>query len=382
VFGTKGCSIHVQEIIRALMERGADVELFAARVDGEPPQGLENVLVHNIPIQRGKEIVEREKSALAVNTVVREMLEQQEPFDMIYERYSLWSFAAMEFGRERNIPTVLEVNSPLIEEQAEHRALANRRGAERVAERVFGAAGSIVAVSNEVAKYVMEKYPRTVGRVHVVPNGVNPHRFTRDVASARSTHEPFTIGFVGTLKPWHGLSVLVDAFEIVHRSDNNMRLLIVGDGPERDAMVAELSERGLLSATHFTGAVAPEEIPPLLASMSVAIAPYQNLSHFYFSPLKVYEYMAAGVPVVASGIGQLNDLIRDGVSGVLCTPGDAGALARAIERLRDDDELRARIGQAGREDVLRNHTWDAVARRIIHLAGFESTVAHEEEVAA
>jgi glycosyltransferase involved in cell wall biosynthesis len=125
----------------------------------------------------------------------------------------------------------------------------------------------------------------------------------------------------------------------------------------------------LLEATRFTGAVAPEAVPGLLASMDVAVAPYPRLAHFYFSPLKVYEYMAAGLPVVASRIGQLAQVLRHEVDGLFCPPGDAHALAAALERLRAEPALRRRLGLAARAKVLREHTWEAVARRILGLAG-------------
>src|SRR5207244_963195 len=150
------------------------------------------------------------------------------------------------------------------------------------------------------------------GRIHVVPNGVNPDRFPENLAATcPSLPGVFTVGFVGSLKPWHGLPVLVEAFDLLHWVDNNTRLLIVGDGPERAGLEAELKARGLLSAVHFTGAVDPAEVPGLLASIDAAVAPYASRASFYFSPLKVYEYMAAGLSVVASKVGQLDGLIQD-----------------------------------------------------------------------
>ena len=80
----------------------------------------------------------------------------------------------------------------------------------------------------------------------------------------------------------------------------------------------------------FTNAVAPEAVPGLLASIDAAVAPYPALGHFYFSPLKVYEYMAAGRAIVASRAGQLEELLEDGAHALLCPPGDAAALAEAL----------------------------------------------------
>ena len=274
------------------------------------------------------------------------------------------------------MPGLLEVNAPLIEEQARHRGLVNRPAAERVAERAFGAATNLLAVSTEVAAY-LEGEPAARGRVHIVPNGVDPSRFSQDFAPARPSADTFTIGFVGTLRPWHGLETLVEAFDALRSRCPRARLLIVGDGPGRADLAADLAARSLADCTRLTGAVEPDEIPSLIASMDVAVAPYPDLDHFYFSPLKVYEYMAAQLPVVASRIGQLVEIIEDGVNGLLCPPGDAAALAAALLRLETEPELRERLGRAGRENAARYHTWDAVAERILSLAGAQTeSLAH------
>ncbi len=389
VFGQKGCSIHVQEVIRSLQRQGAQVELFATRLGGDPPSGLETVTVHQLPaIPKGEQAV-REQAALSANLDLRLALEREAPFDLVYERYSLWSFTAMEYARsalalgnakgERSsaslslgIPGLLEVNAPLIEEQEKHRGLSDRASAERVAERVFSAATALIAVSEEIKTYLEEGYPGVGQRVHVIPNGVNPDRFPTTIKpSVSASPGTFTVGFVGTLKPWHGLPILVEAFDRLHQQRSDTRLLIVGDGPERESLVADLSARGLLNAAHFTGAVAPSEIPGLLASMTVAVAPYPAQTDFYFSPLKVYEYMAAALPVVASDIGQLKSLIEDEANGLLVPPGDPVALATALDRLRQDSNLATRLGQAARKAMMQNHTWDTVTEHILHLAGFE-----------
>jgi glycosyltransferase involved in cell wall biosynthesis len=371
VFGSKGCSIHVQEVIRALTTLGVQVELFTARPEGERPTGLVTIRLHPLAAPSKASTADREQAALAANRTTRSALEQAGPFELVYERYSLWSFAGMNYARAHGIPGLLEVNAPLIEEQAEHRQLVDRPSAEGVADHLFATATGLIAVSHEVAKY-LERFPQTRGRIHVIPNGVNPERFPPGVLpSCPGPPGTFTIGFVGSLKPWHGLATLVEAFSLLWSSAPDTRLLIVGDGPERQRLMDDLSRRGLLEATHLTGAVGPGEIPGLLASMDVAAAPYPELPNFYFSPLKVYEYMAAGCPVVASRIGQLAELIDDGVNGLLCPPDDAASLAGAFARLRQDPHLRDRLARAARAQVLQQHTWTAVVRRILHLAGVQ-----------
>ncbi len=368
VFGVKGCSIHVQEVLRALIGHGARVTLFAARRGGEPVGGLSEVALHPLPMPSPGNVAGRERESIVANADLRIALERNGPFDLVYERYSLWSFAGMEYARAAGVPGVLEVNAPLIDEQATYRGLSDLPGALRVAARVFQAADAIVAVSQGVADY-LDRFPGARGRVHVIPNGVDPDRFPENLApTLPRVPGTFTTGFVGTLKAWHGLSHLVEAFDSLHRQEPASRLLVVGNGPERDRLAEDLDERGLASAATLTGAVRPEEIPGLLASMDAAVAPYPPQEDFYFSPLKVFEYMASGLPVAASRIGQIENLIRDGEDGLLLPAGDSDALASALLRLARDPSLCSRLGRAARERARKDFSWATVTERILQAA--------------
>lgn len=368
VFGRKGCSIHVQEIVRALLRLGAVVDLFTPYEGGSPPRGLEDVRVHRILVGPSADRATRERAAVAANCETRALLEREGPFDLVYERYSLWSFAGMEFARAKGLPGLLEVNAPLIEEEAEYRHLCDRAMAEYVADRTFAAATNLIAVSAEVGAY-LQHWRTARGRVHVVSNGVDPERFPRHLPASNPGHAgSFTVGFVGSLKPWHGLRTLLDAFALFHRERPQGRLLIVGDGPEAPFLAMQAASRQLAGAVALTGSVAAESVPGLLASMDVAVAPYSAASNFYFSPLKVYEYMAAGLPVVASRVGQLADLIEHEKTGLLFAPDDPAELAACLRRLHDDRSLVNRLGRAARKMVRLSHTWKGVAHRILRLA--------------
>jgi glycosyltransferase involved in cell wall biosynthesis len=128
---------------------------------------------------------------------------------------------------------------------------------------------------------------------------------------------------------------------------------------------------------HLTGAVPPETIPYWLAQMDVAVAPYPQSQDFYFSPLKVYEYMAAGLPVIASKIGQLTEIIENGVNGILAPPGDATALATALEQLWRSPLLRKHLGNSAQEKILQEHTWDKVVDKILWLASQQQKLVKE-----
>ena len=161
----------------------------------------------------------------------------------------------------------------------------------------------------------------------------------------------------------------MEAFALLRERRPEARLLIVGDGPGRSALEAELEARGVGPAAELARAVAPSEGPALLARMDASAAPYPALERFYFSPLKVVESMAAGLPVVASAVGDLPRVIEDGRTGRLVAPGDPEALAAALAALADRPQERLRIGAAAREAVLRSHTWDAVLSHVLALCG-------------
>src|SRR5712691_4521147 len=104
VFGRKGCSIHVQQVLGAMSKRGREIDLFAASCAGVPPDSLSKVRVHALcPAPKG-DLALREQLCLAANDGLRATLESEGPFAMIYERYSLWSFAGMEYARATNTP--------------------------------------------------------------------------------------------------------------------------------------------------------------------------------------------------------------------------------------------------------------------------------------
>jgi len=367
-FGHKGSSIHVQEVVRALLGLGAEVELFIVQMGGDPPPDLLGLKIHALPAAPRGDLFQRELLGLAANKNLSEILELSGPFDLVYERYSLWSYAGMEYARAMCIPGILEVNAPLLKEQMQYRGLVDSQGAEQVARKVFAAAACLVAVSDEVAGY-LESFPDTRGRVHVIPNGVDPNRFSKVLKPAFPARPgTFSVGFVGSLKPWHGLTVLVEAFALLLLRDAACRLLIVGDGPERINLEGQIKSLGISPAVHLTGFISADQIPGMLASMDVGVVSFPGSEQYYFSPLKVFEYMAAGLPVIAARTGQLKKIIRDGINGLSFPPGNALALVEVLDRLRLSPGLRRRMGESGRAEVERDYTWQGIARRILALA--------------
>lgn len=364
VFGCKGASVHLQEMLRAFLAKGAEVTLFSPRMEGDPPQDLAAVIQHPLPPLPNGDASERARCQIALNRDVAQALQAQGPFDLIYERHALFAHAAMDYARTQHIPSVLEVNAPLIDEQSRHRSLERIDDALLLACRAFTAAEHVVAVSPQVAEYARDM-GAPAERVTVEPNAVNPSRFPEPAGFAGQ----FCVGFLGTLKPWHDVPLIIEAFAILRQAIPTAKLLIVGDGPERRTLTVQADAADLTDAVQFTGAVPADEVPHWLAQMHVGLATYKGSDPFYFSPLKLYEYMAAGLPSVVSRVGNLEDAIEEGETGLSLPPDDAQALARVLTKLANDPALVRAMGRRARARVLATQTWDDVADRVLLRAG-------------
>lgn len=365
VFGTKGASVHVQEVIRALRADGHEVTVFCTRVNDDIPADLADLEVrrHRLPKGSG---AEREQAVVAASAAIAEEIAAG-GFDLVYERYSLFSDTAARLSDPiapgaRAIPSILEVNAPLIAEQRRHRSLADEAGALAATRRQLRGATLVSCVSEAVAQWTLDE-GGDPARVVVTPNGVNTRRITPGGRSVGPSgpEAPVTVGFVGTLKPWHGTDVLLRAFA---RTRENLRLDICGTGPQQEELEQLAAELGIAGRVRFRGAVAPELVPDILHELDIATAPYPAGEH-YFSPLKVYEYLAAGLPTVASAIGTIPTLLGQGELGVLVEPGDADGLAAALDELAADPAHRAHLARSSREAAVREHDWQIRCRELL-----------------
>jgi glycosyltransferase involved in cell wall biosynthesis len=250
---------------------------------------------------------------------------------------------------------MLEVNAPLRAEARRFRTLPHPRLAADIERTVFGDANRILVVSQALRRWLEEEgIERT--RIEVVPNAVTPSQIGR--RRVRDDGE-FVLGFCGSLKPWHGIDVLLEACAIAFAQEPTLRLEVVGSGP-----LDHLLDSADLPADRVRafGALPHSDALELLRGWDVGVAPYLPLEDFYFSPLKVVEYMAVGLCPVASELGDLPALLDDGGRGVLVPAGDAGRLASALLELAHDRERAAELGRRAREYVLDAHTWEANAR--------------------
>ena len=365
VFGTKGASVHVQEVIRALRADGHEVTVFCTRTDDDIPADLTDLEVRRHRLPRGTG-AEREQAVAEAAAAIAAQIAAG-GFDLVYERYSLFSDVAARLsdpstGAAAPIPSILEVNAPLIAEQRQHRSLADEPAALAATLRQLHGASVLSCVSEAVAEWTLDE-GADPARVIVTPNGVNTRRITpaNRPVTAPGPGFPVTVGFVGTLKPWHGTDLLLRALA---RTRENLRLDICGTGPQQAELELLAAELGIEDRIRFRGAVAPEHVPGILHGLDIATAPYPAGEH-YFSPLKVYEYLAAGLPTIASAIGTIPDLLGRGQLGVLVAPGDVDALARALDELAADPARRTRLAVASREAAVREHDWRIRCRELL-----------------
>ena len=245
--------------------------------------------------------------------------------------------------------------------------------------------GAVIAITGRLRDDLIAERGAESGRVIVAHDGFRRARFASLPRDAKSRNElgiaetAYVVGYLGRLQMIgldKGVGGLVEALAHVPGA----HLLLVG-GP--DDMAEGLRERWLalgLAGERFVyaGQVMPRDVGSLLMMMDVCVMPHPAARQFanYTSPLKLFEYMAAGRAIVASDLPAWADVVRHEETALLVPPDDSRALARAIIRLRDDPALRLSLGQAAREHALAHYAWEARARRILeHIASLSPDAA-------
>ncbi len=394
--GRKGASVHVRELIAALSRMGHSVVLAAQILNKSPwelPAEIEAEVLH---IEASQHLINTQRTLESFNHVLgvsnilprelRKVLYNQEmvaalvqkfqknPPDFIYERASLYGIAGAMLARELNIPRILELNAPLSMENTTYQNASGLGELSSQSER-WGLieAEHVVTVSSSLRDYVVAE-GADAERVSVIPNGVDPRVFkpgpaNQKVRSDWGLGEGPILGFVGGLRPWHGVNVLPHLLEHLLKQFKNLQMVIVGQGPLRETLEQDFKEKKLSKRVVFTGALPHKQVVGLIQEFSIALAPYPQLDHaFYFSPLKLFEYMACGIPVVASDVGQIAEVLEDNKTGLLYPPGNINALQSACDRLLSEPTLRTAMGKAASEKVHRNYTWDHNAEHVTNLA--------------
>jgi len=236
-----------------------------------------------------------------------------------------------------------------------------RRLARREA-RVWARAAAYVAITQTLVDELLRRFGSRE-RIFVVPDGARP---AAPVTRSRSTanHEGFVAGYAGHLYPWKGVDVFVRALA---QAPGVSGLIVGGHPGETDlARVTRLAgELGIESRVAITGLVPPREVTTRLARADVLVLPNtaSAISERYTSPLKLFEYLTLGRPIVTSDLPAIREVLTDGQSAVFVPPGDAAALAAALVRIKENPALAASLGAAAAALAPR-FTWDERAARI------------------
>jgi glycosyltransferase involved in cell wall biosynthesis len=221
-------------------------------------------------------------------------------------------------------------------------------------------ATAYVAVSDADRKKMIEIEGVPAAKVHVLQNGIPPLRppSGKDVrAELGIDRDVPLVGSVGELHVQKAFDVLFDTAARLRNRFPSLEVIVAGEGSDRPRLERHIRELGLERTVHLLGR--REDVPDVLASLDIAVC----CSDREGSPLSVMEYMASGLPIVATRVGGIPDLIDDGVHGLLVPPRDADALANALARLLDDETLSARLAANARERQEREFVLAAAVRR-------------------
>lgn len=253
-------------------------------------------------------------------------------------------------ARLAGVPVVVETLHGTLFAQYFHSALSwLLLWAERFLGRLVDA---IITVSEEVAREVVRLRVATPAKVHVIPLGLELERFREILMGGGALRDELRVptsaplvGFVGRLVPIKGCGYFVDAAAQILRAVPKARFVIIGDGPQRLALEAQVSRFGLKERVRFLGW--RRDLEHLYPDLDVVVLSSVNEG----TPVSVIEAMAAGRPVVATRVGGVPDVIEDGVNGLLVPPKDASALADAVVSLLREPARGQQLGSAARQAV-------------------------------
>ncbi len=365
--GKTGDSSHVRELANSLSGIGNTLALVGylpEDLKGGVPALEENdgISIH----------VPKRRQGMSILRFCSRLIRNFRP-DVIYERRFSAKIGAT-LGAIHKLPLVIEING-LVDEELE--TIGKTKQAKKVSgrtrrtlrKRFFSRAEKIVAVTKGIKTGLNERYGIPLEKMVVVHNGANTELFKpmdKDLCRRELNlkKDGKYLLFVGNLIPWQGVDDIIKAIPSVLEAIPDSELLIVGDGPQRDELEKLAENLGLTEVIRFTGFVPYDRVPLYIGASEVCLAPKKVLGSGY-SPLKLYEYMACGRPVIASRVEGFQ-VLEDG-AGLLFEPDNVEELATKSVELLSDQELMDSMGQRGRKIVEEEYSWKVVAERVTNV---------------
>ena len=293
-------------------------------------------------------------------------IEELQP-DLVYERANYLQTSGVTIAEEMGVPHILEINSPYVEErQTLSGGSFFLREAEKAEKEQLLRTQQAVVVSTALQHYFEEKWEVPEEKFIITPNAIDPDKIAIDSSRVEALRDALGLGgklvfgFVGSIFRWHGVDLLIRAFARLNAP--NTHLLIVGDGeirPELEAMATSLVPE---SNVTFTGSVEHREVFNYLDLMDITVLPN---SHWYGSPIKLFEYGAMGKAIIAPDNVPVKDVLIPGDDGLLVKP-TVDSLFPAMKHLVESPDQRVRMAEGFQEKVLTRHTWSAMAQKILH----------------
>jgi len=289
--------------------------------------------------------------------------------DFIYDRYISYNYSAVAVGRRYGLPVLLEVNSPYsYQKQTFDEKLLFKNLSRTFERRICQDASKVITVSTPLKKFLISVgVPES--KIVVMPNGADPDVFDLNVDSSDTRKQigaegKIIIGFTGILRPWHGLELLMQAFEAIAQKHEQVHLLIVGDGPIRGEIEADAEKRGLSEKVTITGRQNHNLVNRYVAAMDIAVSPRAT---FYASPMKILEYMAMGKAIVAPDMENIRDLLKHKEDGFLFQEENISELTTGLQVLIEKETFRKTLGENARKKIENERTWSHNARDVIAL---------------
>ncbi len=355
--------VHIRGVVEALRELGHDVTVLSfpgADPEREPTaqqgsgRGRLAGIVASLPgvIFEFMEIAYNLVTLLRMSGAIRRRRPQA-----IYERYSLFLCATVWLARRQRIPVILEINDSALVERV--RPLRLKGLARRIEAWCLRNCTGLVFISSYFKQEAEQAYGSIAPAV-ISPNAADIRRFDParfDIPRLREERGltgRVVCGHIGAFAHWHGMDVFVEALAARLAEVPQLTMVLVGDGRTLPAIRELVAKRGLADRVLLPGRVAHDAIAAWIACMDYAVLPDSN---HYGSPMKLFEFMAMGVAMIAPDYAPIAEVVRDGDTGWLFARGHTGACVQQVLELATQADQRRRVGAAARDYIARERQW-------------------------